>query len=260
MKNVWNSFKIAFSMYSKIPMPYADWTAENMQYAMCFFPLIGAVIGVVMTLLATVMPLLPFHHSLKTVLYLLVPILITGGIHIDGFLDTCDALSSWQPIERRLEILKDPHTGAFAIISAISYYLLAFGIWSEAGRESVWILSIGFVLSRAMSGYSVVTFRMAKNSGLAATFSEKAKKKRVRQVMVVYFIVISIAMILVNWLLGVVAITAALLVFWYYHRTSYKNFGGITGDLAGYFLCLCELFMAIAVIIVENIAGSMGIL
>ena len=45
MRRLWNSFKIAFSMYSKIPMPRADWEKENMRYMMCFFPLIGAVIG-----------------------------------------------------------------------------------------------------------------------------------------------------------------------------------------------------------------------
>ena len=45
MKSLWNSFKIAFSMFSKIPMPQADWTKENMKYMFCFFPFIGAVIG-----------------------------------------------------------------------------------------------------------------------------------------------------------------------------------------------------------------------
>ena len=48
MRRLWNSFKIAFAMYSKIPMPKADWEKENMRYMMCFFPLIGIVIGAVM--------------------------------------------------------------------------------------------------------------------------------------------------------------------------------------------------------------------
>ena len=45
MEKLWNSFKIAFSMYSKIPMPASDWKKENMRYIMCFFPLIGVIIG-----------------------------------------------------------------------------------------------------------------------------------------------------------------------------------------------------------------------
>ena len=48
MKSLWNSFKIAFSMFSKIPMPQAEWTEENMKYMLCFFPFIGTAIGIVL--------------------------------------------------------------------------------------------------------------------------------------------------------------------------------------------------------------------
>ena len=61
----------------------------------------------------------------------LIPVLVTGGIHLDGLLDTADALSSWQTRERRLEILKDSHAGAFAIIVCCGYFLAA----SESGRR-----------------------------------------------------------------------------------------------------------------------------
>ena len=44
---MWSSFKIAFSMYSKIPMPKTDWDKKSMKYAMCFFPMVGAAIGLI---------------------------------------------------------------------------------------------------------------------------------------------------------------------------------------------------------------------
>ena len=44
---MWSAFKIAFSMYSKIPMPKTDWNKQNMKYAMCFFPLVGSTIGII---------------------------------------------------------------------------------------------------------------------------------------------------------------------------------------------------------------------
>ena len=121
MKKLWNSFKIAFAMYSKIPMPQSEWTEENMSYAMCFFPWVGAVTGGISYLVVLFADLLKereisfgslFFPAVLTVL----PVLISGGIHMDGFLDTQDALSSWQSEEKRLEILKDPHAGAFAIL------------------------------------------------------------------------------------------------------------------------------------------------
>ena len=45
MKSLWNSFLIALSMYSRIPVPQAEWTEKNLCWALCFFPLVGAVIG-----------------------------------------------------------------------------------------------------------------------------------------------------------------------------------------------------------------------
>lgn len=252
MKRLYQSFKIAFSMYSKIPMPYADWNAENMKYSMCFFPLVGAVIGLLTWLWSILAARLPLEHQLNTAVFILIPMLVTGGIHFDGFLDTQDALNSHQTKERKLEILKDPHTGAFAIISGILYFILAFGIWSEVTQTSVWILSIGFVVSRSFSGLSVVTFPMAKNSGLAATFSENAQKRRVKITMYGYLLACSIGMFCISWYLAVAALGAAILVFLYYHYMSNKEFGGITGDLCGYFLQVCELVMAIAVIVVDR--------
>jgi len=253
MKQLWNSFKIAFSMYSKIPMPYSDWNKENMKYSMCFFPLIGIVIGALVYGFGRLLLVLPVQHQLGTAIYLFLPILITGGIHFDGFLDTQDALNSHQSKERKLEILKDPHTGAFAIISGIVYYVLAFGIWSEADLTAVKILSVGFVLSRSLSGFSVVTFPLAKNSGLAAAFSESAQKSKVKITMLCYIVICTILMVWINVWLACAAVVAAGGVFLYYRYVCDKEFGGMTGDLCGYFLQLCELGMAFAVILTQCI-------
>ena len=152
------SFFIAFSMYSKIPMPRADWEKENMRYMMCFFPFVGIVIGALMVGWSFLSGKLGAGDSLRSVIYVLIPVLVTGGIHLDGLLDTADALSSWQTRERRLEILKDSHAGAFAIIVCCGYFLAAFGIWTEAGAEDIGVLAVGFILSRALNGFGICTF------------------------------------------------------------------------------------------------------
>ena len=106
------SFFIAFSMYSKIPMPQFEWKDEDMRYALCFFPWVGAVIGVLWYLWKWICVRFGVGTLCYTVVGTAIPILITGGFHVDGFLDTCDALHSYQPRERKLEILKDSHIGA----------------------------------------------------------------------------------------------------------------------------------------------------
>lgn len=74
--------------------------------------------------------------------------------------------------------MKDSHAGAFAIIIGICWFVLDFGIYSEADAHTIGLLAIGFVISRALSGLSLVSFRMAKNTGLAATFSDMAIKEQ----------------------------------------------------------------------------------
>lgn len=91
MRRIWNSFKIAFAMYSKIPMPRADWEKENMRYMMCFFPFVGIVIGALMVSWSFLSGKLGVGDSLRGVIYVLIPVLVTGGIHLDGLLDTADA-------------------------------------------------------------------------------------------------------------------------------------------------------------------------
>ncbi len=244
-----NSFLLAFAMYSKIPVPRADWSREKMKYVMVFFPLIGVVIGAVIYGFGLLCEALAFPSLFRAAGFTLIPLLLTGGIHMDGFLDTTDALSSYQTKERKLEILKDSHTGAFAIIFGGVYLVASLGIWSGIPMELLPVMAVSFVFSRGLSGMSVVTFQNARKEGLLATFSTSAEKTVTRVILVLYLLAAGTGMILLDWKSGLFGVLSGLLVFCYYRYKSYKEFGGITGDLAGWFMELCELFTALAVFI-----------
>lgn len=235
------SMIIAFSMYSKIPVPKTEWSDKSMRYTMCFFPLVGVVIGALMYAAGTLILMADIKPVLKAAVMTVIPVMLTGGIHLDGFLDTMDAIGSWAPKEKRLEILKDSNSGAFAVIGGCVYFVLSLGIWSEMSFDMLKSAVPVFVLSRALSGLSVVSFPMAKNTGLAAMFSNAAHKRRVRIVMLLWIVLTAACMVAINPLTGAAAVLCAAAVFAYYYFMSKKNFGGITGDLAGYFLQVCEL-------------------
>lgn len=251
MKVLFHSFIVACSMYSKIPMPKTDWKEEYMRYTMCFFPLIGVFIGLMIYGGYWVMDGQSTGLLLKTIFMIVLPLLITGGIHFDGFLDTVDAKSSYKSKEEKLEILKDPHTGAFAIIGASIYFLLSLGIYSEITIKEMGVLCVGYTMSRALSGLGVATFPMAKNTGLLSIFSKGSDKKVVTVVMMIYIISCSMIMCLFDPVYGFASIIVSFLVFFYYYHMSIKIFGGITGDLAGYFLQVCELSIAVALVLVK---------
>ena len=201
MKSVWNSCKAAFAMFSKIPTPMVDWNKENMKYMMCFFPFVGAVIGVLTWLVGCV---LENHVELEpfflTAILTVIPVFVTGGIHVDGLLDTSEALSSWQERTRRLEILKDSHAGAFAIITACVYFILWLGAWSQLQNdpEGICIVSIGFMMSRCLSGIGVITFPKARTDGTVAEFSRNASEIVARNILTVMFVVLAGLMIWIN--------------------------------------------------------------
>lgn len=226
-----------------------------MRYVMCFFPLVGVCTGALQLGWGYMAPRLCQNFLLPAVGHVLIPVLVTGGIHLDGLLDTADALSSYQPMERKLEILKDSHAGAFAIIVGICYFLLCLGVWSELGPEQLPVLGVGYVLSRALSGLAVVSFPCAKNTGLVAMFSDAAQKARVRGTMLVFVAVCSVGALAFNKTYGLALLVGAAVSFLHYYHMSKKQFGGITGDLAGYFVQICELLMAICVLAAARIGG-----
>ena len=179
--------------------------------------------------------------------------MVTGGIHVDGLLDTSDALSSWQERERRLEILKDSHAGAFAVITACAFFLIWYGAYSQlwTDRRALLIMALGFMVSRCLSGISVMMFPKARKDGTVAEFSRKAEDMIVRNVLIVYLGILLAVMIWIQPVMGILSFGTAILVFLYYHYKAMKYFGGITGDLAGYFLCLCEVGMAVVLAVVS---------
>ena len=244
MKKFYHSFLIAFSMYSKIPMPQCEWNEENMAYAMCFFPWVGVAIGGVTWLWGTFGARLGLSAAFYTVILTLIPWLITGGIHLDGLLDTADAMSSWQERDRRLEILKDSNSGAFAVITCVVYFLFYYGVYSQISTRALAMIPFTFCLSRTLSGLAVVTFPKAKKTGSVSAMARGAKDQRVKVTMCVYLVVLLIGMLLVDWKIGLLVYAIAGLVYVLYYRNAMKYFGGTTGDLAGCFLSLCEVFMA----------------
>lgn len=249
------SLIIAFAMYSKLPMPRVEWNEKNMRYAFCWFPFVGLVIGLVELGAFYLLDWGQAGGLLKGALLTVIPLLITGGIHLDGFMDTTDARSSYGDREKKLAILKDSHVGAFAVIGCGMNLLLSAGAWSEIGHQGIKILALGFMLERALSGLAAVNFKGARENGMLAAFREPARKKTVTAILMA-IAAGSVLMMAWIWLAGAIACAAAaLLVFVWYHHMAMKEFGGTTGDLAGWFLQSCEMAMLLVVMAVEHLSA-----
>ena len=235
------SFFIAVSMYSKIPVPQFAWEEEDMKYIFCFFPWIGALIGGCIYFWNCLCDSYHIGILCRVAIDVSIPLLITGGFHVDGFMDTMDAIHSYSSKERKLEILKDSHIGAFAVIMFAVYGIIFIGSLSEITQDMlIKITCSGFFLSRCLCGISAVSFPAAKKDGTLFLFAGNSQKKIVK----VFLYIQSAACIglMCFWSLfgGIVVTVSAILMFLYYYYKSRKEFDGITGDTAGCFVVLCE--------------------
>ena len=241
------SLCIALAMYSRFPAPRVDWDQKSLAWAMCFFPAAGLLIALLLGVWLQVCLSLGLGTFLRAAGALAIPIAASGAIHLDGFCDTADALGSHQSRERKLEILKDSHTGAFAIICCGVYLVVFFALWCEAVPEgrSLLVLALGPVLSRSLSGLAAVSWPNARGSGLLATFTAPMDCAKARVVLAVWIGSCAIAMVCLSPWTGGAAVLAAAGSFFYYIAMSRRQFGGVTGDLAGYFLQVCECAMVL---------------
>ncbi len=241
---------LTFSMYSKIPVPKVRWDGDNMRYALCVLPVVGAVIGCASVLWFYVSAILGVGNTCFAAAAAALPVLITGGIHMDGFIDAGDALSSYGSREKKLEILSDPHVGAFGIISAVIYYILYLGFISEVrSMTSALITAFGYVMSRAACALTIACVKPAKDSGLLYKFSCAADRKAALTVNIIIAAVCSAAVIYLNPYIGAAVSAALALTALYCKFLAAKQFGGITGDTCGYLIQLCELVSAAVIAI-----------
>lgn len=257
MNHLLSSCAIAFSTYSRIPMPQVDWNEKNMKHTLAFFPLVGAAVGAAFWGADALCRLLAAGDVLRAAVLAAVPVLVTGGIHLDGFCDTMDALASHAPREKKLAILKDSNAGAFAVIWCCVWFLLCFGLLTEL--DSAATVAPCFVLSRCLSALGVERLPSARPmSGPQAGMGASLKKSSRFPwwVLAVYLALWAGAV----WLWGepvpaLAALAAAVGVYFIYRAVALGQFGGFTGDLAGWFLQICELAMLAAAVLAERVVA-----
>ena len=226
-------FFMAWGMFLAIPCPKKIWRESARRKMLACLPLVGCVVGGVWVLCACLVQWLP--GPLAAALLAAAPWLVTGFLHLDGFMDVCDAALSRRDLETRRRILKDSHCGAFAVICMV---LLAMGQWSaflSARSLSLWGLALIPVASRSCAALAVLTLRPLDSSQYSAMQRGGGP---------VWFAAVCLALSAVLPLLlagsfapAMTAVGCALAV-WY----GYRQLDGMSGDVSGFALTVGELW------------------
>lgn len=230
---------MSMSMFSIIPMPQI-WDDKAMNLMMAFFPLVGVVIGVLWWGLSAILIHLP--PMLAASVIMLIPFVLSGFIHLDGYMDTSDAVFSRRAIEEKRRILKDSHVGAFAVIMLGVLFLISFAsVYTIiSATKSLLVFIFIPIISRALSGIVMLCVPTFSENGYA--FSFKKNTKRVHVIVLIGFMVLSfvLAYLYCNALmlipLGVMVVITII-------TTTYlkQQFDGISGDLCGFILVVNEV-------------------
>lgn len=249
MKDVLRSMAMAFAMFSRFPVPHVAWKKENMRYMLACLPIVGAAVGGVCALWWYVCCRLSFGILLFAAGMTALPLLLTGGIHMDGFMDTVDALASHGDTEKKRAILKDPHTGAFAVLYGALYLLVTFALFAESGADMSLLLPVCLVpvLSRCGSAMASLLFPVYGGEGLLKTFHEAGDKKAAAVPALIAAAAL-VPIILRTPVTAAACLVAEGICMLYVYRVSKKQLGGMSGDLSGFLLQLSEavlLFMII---------------
>ena len=242
---------VSFSMYSIIPMPKFEWKEDDMAHSLTFFPVVGIVIGGLVYGLNSMQPFMDLPVAVRIILTILLPLFITGGIHVDGFMDTEDAINSYGTREKKLEILKDPHIGAFAVISLIKWVLFygaavtAILLNEKCDVKIMTIYGMIFVASRCISGLSSIFFEKAKKQGM---LYEETRNRQTGTIVVLIAVLVFAfgVMVAMNLLCGLAVSLISLIYALYYKWKTKKEFGGVTGDTAGFLLTTAEIISTAA--------------
>ncbi len=251
--NLLKSIAISLSLYSKIPMPVFKWEEDNYRHAIAFLPLVGFIIvalsmGVLKLSFCFELPVF-----VTTLLLVLVPLFVTGGFHVDGFMDVSDALHSYQDRERKLEIMKDPHIGAFAVISigmlAITWiaalYMIVYRAFETQNTAALMAYTGVFALVRALCGISSIVLKNAKKDGML--IMETGKAGTLDMVILSVFALLALGfMVVMKALAGVILLVTSIIFTIWYKKMCDKNFGGVTGDTAGFYVVLGECILVLA--------------
>jgi adenosylcobinamide-GDP ribazoletransferase len=230
---MWDDIRSAFSLLTILPLGFPE--ERKVGWSMAWYPLVGLFIGGVLMGVAEVSP---FHGGVTAFLILFIWVFITGGLHLDGFSDSCDGLLATVSPIRRLEIMKDPRTGSWAVIGLI---LLLLAKWQAIQHIPLELLILPPVMGRWAMVLVVYSIPYGRKEGMGGFFRDGLEIQQV-------VIATSIAFVIAVQLDFAVLMISVFCFTWLFGKWSASRLGGgITGDVYG---ATCELVELMCLLVI----------
>lgn len=251
---------------TRLSVPKVEYNEENLGKSMKFFPFVGFIIGIFLYFTANSIFRLTHSYKLAIIFAMLVEIILTGAIHLDGLADTFDGIFSYRSKQKMLEIMKDSRLGTNGAIALIMYFLLKYLLLlviSEKLSFSYMLYSVFSypIVSRLCSVVSCTSAPYARASGMGKTFVENTNFVSVVIAFFSTFILVQLPMfsmftqkfyIMIMFSILIIILILMLVAF-LFSKLMIKKIGGITGDTLGALVELSQLLYLLLIIIIRNL-------
>ena len=250
---LFHSAVAAFSLYTRLPIEGIRFCEEETRYLPAFLPLVGAVLGELYLVAGYLTRKFSFPAGFAGAVFVLLPVFFTGGIHLEGYLKSQDALCSGKEPAKRLLILGRPNAGRYAVMDISVYYLVCYGaMWQILKDNGALAVMAGFfVLSRCFLSLAILRLPFSEKMDTAKYLSQQTDKARACRLLLLWFAAAVAWMAMENWLYTMIAFDICVLHFLWLKHVTVKAFGGMTEEAGGLFLCRMEMTAAFVLAVVS---------
>ncbi|WP_446897627.1 adenosylcobinamide-GDP ribazoletransferase [Clostridium sp. LBM24168] len=249
MKKMINNFLLMVQFLTRIDINMnLNCQKENFRWGSIFMPVIGLIIGaiqwIVYKLLINVLPI-----NISVIVIVLVGIMLTGAMHMDGLGDMCDGFFSFNGKDKIIEIMKDSRVGTYSCIAIVMDILFKYNLFCYIVPEFSASIMIAPVISRLSTLFLVAVGKEAKSTGTGNLFINSVNISQ-------FFIGVSITIgmllfiIAINLKYSILLIALAIMISFVFNLYCKRKIGGLTGDLLGANNEIVEISMLILISII----------
>lgn len=225
-----NRFIIALQFLTRLQVyPNIEVNEKKLGESMVYFPLVGLTMGGILAFFVYLSSHF-FSPLIVSALLIALEVYLSGGLHLDGFMDTIDGLFSGRSKERALEIMRDSRVGANSVTALACLFLLKLSVLTDFPKEGlIPTLVLMPSLGRLTQIIGVVCFPYLRKEGMARSFNDYTGKKELLIAVVLSLIIcLSTAK-----LAGLIFLGVTLILSWVLGSYVTSKLDGLTGDVYG---------------------------
>ncbi|MCX5678278.1 MAG: adenosylcobinamide-GDP ribazoletransferase [Candidatus Omnitrophica bacterium] len=244
------SFLAALQFLTIVPIRTRQASESDLPLSMVYFPLVGLLIGLILIMAIGIAMFFGLNDIAINSIIVVLLVLITGGLHLDGLADTFDAIASGKPKDEMLKIMRDPHIGTMGVLALLSALLLKLSfLFCMSGNGKIISIILMCVLSRWSMVMVMSIFPYARDRGKAKTFIEGINPR----IVAIATLITIITVVMVAKFQGIVLFVLIGSASYLFAGSVARKIGGITGDTLG---AVCELMEVVTLFLICVINGG----